>query len=223
MNILVIHGDNVSAAYEKFIKVKSDAKNKNWQTLSLDENTDLKVSLTTPSLFSEKRLFVLENIKKIKRTDLMWLIKNATQLTGNLLIYEKGFLPAWVSRNLSPNIKLQEFKLPKIIFTFLESFSPDSCQKSLQYLHAVKKSEPIEFTFALMAKHFKELYWVKSDSSSLPYNSWRVGKLKKQAGKFTFAKLKKIINQLAEIDIEAKTSKADLGASLELLIIKELS
>jgi DNA polymerase III delta subunit len=46
--------------------------------------------------------------------------------------------------------------------------------------------------------------------------------LKYQAEKFGLEKLKQIIGQLSDIDIEVKTSKADLLTSLDLLIVKQL-
>ena len=57
---------------------------------------------------------------------------------------------------------------------------------------------------------------------SIPYPSWRVGKLKSQASKFTIEQLKYLIEKLSEIDIKVKTSKADLTNELDLLIIKQL-
>ena len=47
-------------------------------------------------------------------------------------------------------------------------------------------------------------------------------KLKIQASKFGLEKLKQIISELADIDIEVKTSKADLLTSIDLLMVKQL-
>ncbi|OGM84386.1 hypothetical protein A2421_02165 [Candidatus Woesebacteria bacterium RIFOXYC1_FULL_43_18] len=84
------------------------------------------------------------------------------------------------------------------------------------------EKEAPEFIFTLIAKLFRDLYWVKIDAKSLPYPDWRVGKLKAHSSKFTADKLIFLIESLAEIDIKVKTSKADLVSELDLLIIKQL-
>jgi DNA polymerase III delta subunit len=47
-----------------------------------------------------------------------------------------------------------------------------------------------------------------------------VSKLKSQGTKFTIDNLKLIIENLAKIDIDVKTSKANLVSALDLLIVK---
>ena len=51
--------------------------------------------------------------------------------------------------------------------------------------------------------------------------SWRIDKLAQQAGKFEPKNLRRIISEMAEIDIRAKTSDNNLRDMLDLLIIKD--
>ena len=57
---------------------------------------------------------------------------------------------------------------------------------------------------------------------SIPYQDWRVSKLKNQASKFSVKKITEIISKLAKIDVKVKKSEAELLPSLDLLIIKYL-
>ena len=54
------------------------------------------------------------------------------------------------------------------------------------------------------------------------YPDWRLNKLKSQSNKFSDKLLKEIINDLSNIDVKVKTSKANLKDSLDLLIVKKL-
>ena len=112
--------------------------------------------------------------------------------------------------------------MPRLIFTFLDSIYPKNVKKVLVLFHELIKNEPVEFVFALMARHLRDLYWVRVEPKSLPYPSWRVGKLKGQSSKFKFETLKDLIARMAEIDIAVKTSKSDLISSLDLLIVFSL-
>jgi DNA polymerase III delta subunit len=104
----------------------------------------------------------------------------------------------------------------------LDGLYPGNSEKSIKQFHKLIEKEPPEFIFTLIAKLFRDLYWVKVDALSIPYPSWRVGKLKPQASKFTIEELKNLIDKLADIDIKVKTSKTDLLSALDLLIIKNL-
>jgi DNA polymerase III delta subunit len=108
------------------------------------------------------------------------------------------------------------------LWNFLDGLYPGNSERSVKQLHKLIEREAPEFIFTLIAKLFRDLYWAKIDDKSLPYPSWRAGKLKLQSSKFSPEQLKDIISQLAEIDIKVKTSKAEILSELDLLIIKQL-
>ncbi|MFH1863787.1 MAG: hypothetical protein ABIJ85_02685, partial [bacterium] len=139
-----------------------------------------------------------------------------------LVILNDGYIPAHILKELPKADKTEEFKLPKILFTMLESIYPGNVKRVLTLFHQTIENNPPEFVFALIARLFRDLYWVKTDPNSIPYPSWRVGKLKSQSVKFKEETIKEIINRLAKLDIEVKTSKANMISSLDLLIIKHL-
>ena len=74
----------------------------------------------------------------------------------------------------------------------------------------------------MICRQFRDLYWVLEDESSMGLPSWRAGKLKSQASRFTKEKLKKIISDLSDADFQAKTGVIDIATSLDLLIAREL-
>jgi DNA polymerase III delta subunit len=141
---------------------------------------------------------------------------------GNLVIYHEKKIPKSFISSIKKIKKEEEYELPKLLFKFLESLVPGNAERSLNLLHTVLENEPPEFVFAMLARHFKDLYWVKKDPSNIPYPSWRVSKLESQASKFSIKQLKSFISKLAKTDVEVKTGKNDLLRSLDLLVMSEL-
>jgi DNA polymerase III delta subunit len=223
MKIIVLHGENTEKSYERLCKFVDTVKNRSWEIIYLDESSlNIKEAISGVSLFEKERFFVLRNYLKLTKGEISWINKNCSRLSGTLIIYHEGILPLTFLKSLPNDAKIEEFKLTKTIWVFLEYLYPGNSENTVRKLHEVIKRDVPEFVFSVAAKHFRDLYWSKIDSSSIPYPSWRISKLKFQCSKFSESLLKEIIDDMAEIDIKAKTSKADLISSLDLLLIKKL-
>src|SRR6185369_4746558 len=105
---------------------------------------------------------------------------------------------------------------------FLDLIKPGNSDQVIRMFHQIIETEAVELVFALIARQMKDLYLVKMDTNSVQIPSWKASKLKSQANAFTAEELKHFISSLADIDIEAKTSKSDLVSSLDLLFVKSL-
>ena len=211
MKIIVLHGDDSAKSYERLMKFVETAKKRSWEILT-DEFPN------TPSLFGTERLIIYRDYKLLTSKD----IKNFDRFEGTLVIYHPGDLPQTFIKQMPKDFKMEKFELPKILFTFLESFYPGNSKRTLKLLHDLVKNTAVELIFFMLARHLKDLYWVTIDPTTNQYPSWRLSKLKSQANKFTVENLKLIIKNLADIDILVKTSKADLLTELDLLIVKQL-
>ena len=224
MKFIILHGDYFIKSYERLEKFVSTAKSRDWEIIkwSFNEGGSLTEQLSQSSIFSKERLFVINEVEKIKKKEFEWIRKNILKLPGTLVILNDGYIPAHILKELPKADKTEEFKLPKILFTMLESIYPGNVKRVLTLFHQTIENNPPEFVFALIARLFRDLYWVKTDPNSIPYPSWRVGKLKSQSVKFKEETIKEIINRLAKLDIEVKTSKANMISSLDFLIIKHL-
>lgn len=222
MKIIVLHGDDTVKSYERLKKFIDTARGRSWEVSFLDESTSpLTENLSAVSLFGAERFFILRDVKRLGKKELTWLNKKYKELAGNFIIYSETALNQTFLKSL-PEPKIEEFKLPKILWSFLELLHPGAGASSVRQFHKVIETEPPEFIFSLLARQFRDLYWVKTDPTSSGFPSWRIGKLKNQASRFTEQKLKELIGQMSEIDIKVKTSKADLISELDLLILKQL-
>lgn len=222
MKIIVLHGDDTLKSYERLKKFIDTARSRSWEVSFLDESTaPITENLSAISLFGSERFFILRDIKKFGKKEITWLNKKYKELAGNLIIYHEGELGKTFLNSL-PEPKIEEFKLPKILWSFLELLHPGAGASSVRQFHKVIETEPVEFVFTLMARQLRDLYWIKIDSISTGFPSWKIGKLRNQASRFSIEKLQEIIGLLADIDIKVKTGKADLVSSLDLLILKQL-
>ncbi len=223
MKIIVLHGDDERKIYERLQKFLGVARERGWEVSYIDEAPNsIQEQLSATSLFSKNRFFILKDTSKLGKKELEWLNQNYDNLEGTLIIYHEGAVSTTFLKSLPKDSKNEEFKLPVLLWNFLEGLTPGSSEKSIKQFHRIIEHEAPEFVITLLAKLFRDLYWVKTDPSTMPYPTWRTQKLKAQASHYEGEKLQKIINILSEIDVKVKTSKANITDELDLLIIKQL-
>jgi len=224
MKILVIHGEHTLNCYHRLQEIILKSKKNGWNIERISSNSTLSLSekLSAGNLFQRDVLYVLQDLEKVSKRDLNWLKKKSKKLEGFLVILIKRKALKTQLNLLPEGFKIEEFQLTRYLWKFLDSIIPGNSKKVIELLHIVLKVEPVEFIFSLLAKQIRDLYWVKIDEKNLPYPAWRVGKLKSQARSFKKGQLKKIIQDLSEIDIKAKTSKVSLTDSLDFLFATHL-
>jgi DNA polymerase III delta subunit len=222
MNIIILYGENEPLLQERLGRYLEHAKKKNWQIerFNSDSKGSLAEFLSSGNLFAKDRIFIIDEAQTLLPKDFAWLNKNNDSLPGYLIAVAGGRPNAKLLKSLPKKAKLEEFKLPKLIFTFLDSFYPGNTSKVIRILKEMEKTQPVEFVFTLLARHMRDLYWVSLNEKSLPYaESWRIGKLKSQSKKFDKGNLKQIIAALSEIDMAAKTSQGELCDLLDQAIL----
>jgi hypothetical protein len=211
MKTIVLHGEDSVKSYDRLKRFLDEAKKRGWEVL-FDQFP------YTPSLFGKSRLTVYRDCKILTSSD----IKNIPKYDGTLVIFHEDTLPQTFLKSLPKDTKIEEFKLPVLVWNFLDAITPGNPERLVKTLHAIISKEPIEFIFSMIARRIKELYWVSMDPESIGYPSWRLSKLKSQASKFKEDQLKELIETLARIDFESKTGQADLVSELDLTLLTKL-
>jgi DNA polymerase III delta subunit len=223
MKIFVIHGDDTAKSYERLTKFTDSAKERSWEISYLDESeAPIEENLSNASLFGAERFFILRDFRRLGKKETTWINKRYADLSGNFIIYHEGVLNQTFLKSLPKDTKIEEFKLPVLIWNFLDTIVPGSSLRVIKQFYKIIETEPVEFIFTLVARQIRDLYWVKVDPKSFNLPSWRLSKLKSQSSKFTEEQLASILNRMSEIDVEVKTGKADLVSSLDLVILKQL-
>lgn len=223
MKIIVLHGEDNLKSYERLQKFIEVAKKRGFEIYRISEKgKTISEILSVSSLFARERFFILEDTSLFTKKDSDWLLKKRKDLEGTLIIYHDSILSKTFLNSIPKPDKIEEYKLPKLVWSFLESFWPGNAKNVIQILHKVVQNEPIELVFSLLSRHLRDLYWVKVDHKGIPYPSWRVGKLFHQTSKFTAQDLFDIISLLAEADVRSKTSQEKLIDLLDFIIISHL-
>ncbi len=222
MKILVIHGDDLIKSYERLQTIIDSLRKRDWEVIKFEQKGNLREILANQSLFQKKKAVVVEDIKVITQKDLNWLKKEKGNPEINLIIYNQGILNDKFLTKLPKDKIVEIYNLPKIVWSFLESFFPGNTRKALNLLHQSVKNEPLELIFALFARHIRDLFWIKTDAETINYPSWKITRLKKQASKFSKEKLKEIILKLSFLDIKVKNSQSELNNELDLLVVTQL-
>lgn len=224
MKIILLHGDNSMKIADRVTKFVDTAIARSWkiERINMDKEPSLRNRLGGLTLLPETRFYILDNPKKIKKADFEWLKKNHEGIDGTLIVVNYGILGKTIISALPTLSKVEEFPLPQKIWSFLDSFYPGNVRTLGVLLHEVLASEAPELLVALLARHLHDIAIIKKDASLLNYQPWRIGKLKKQADKFSKSELAEVIAKLADADFAAKTGRSDLVSELDLLIAIKL-
>lgn len=222
MKTILLHGDNIKKIAERLGKFINSSNGRGWKTVRIQSSNNIPEVLKNTSLFGETSFFVLENPTKLRKSDLVWMKKSLRNVDGTMVIVHYGELGKRVIGSLPKADKTEVYTIPKKLWTFLDSFYPGNSRVCMLLLHEVLETEAIELVMALLARHLRDLYLAQISPESLPYQSWRVSKLTKQAVKFEFKTLRDMIGDLARADYSAKSGGLDLVTQLDVLITSTL-
>lgn len=221
MRILFLHGDHTTRSKDDLEKLVAQAKSRNFFVVRLnsESNISLSESISGASLFESKQAYIIDDEKLITAKNLKWLAQNEGKFNVSVAIRYPRRAPPSLVKELPKNAKISEYKVPVYIFKFLESLYPGNQKEALNLFSAVLETETVEFVFTMMARHFRDLYWVLVDPASNGYPMWRKSRLAKQAGKLGVGKLTAIIEDMASMDLDSKTGGPPLGSLLDVAIM----
>lgn len=223
MKLVIVHGEDAKKSRERFVTITKGVKKKGWSVVYLKPEANFESELTNKSLFEDENLYVVEEATKLSPSKLDWISKNSDKFDSQLFIYSKKKLPATTLKKFPKNASVEEFSLPKIIFSFTDSLFPGNSERALNLLKQLEQEkQPFELLVSLMGKYFRDLYWIQHGGVGLTYPDWRMRKLKTTANKFTKGEIEDIITNLADIDYRSKSSDVNVWLLLEMLILEKL-
>ncbi|PJE67598.1 hypothetical protein COU95_01515 [Candidatus Shapirobacteria bacterium CG10_big_fil_rev_8_21_14_0_10_40_9] len=216
--IKIIHGDNIVQSRKRLTEILEKARKEGTEIVYLDGTkvtiTEVRSALESGSLFGKNRLVVIENLKE--KPEILTYLKKG-KFDNDLILWEQKE----IKREIIPGVELEIFKLPPLIFSFLESIRPGSSKESLRLLSELKKGEEPEMIFYMLVRQFRFLILARDlgDSGLSDLSLWQQKKFLKQAENFSLEQLLEIYRKLLEIDFKQKTSSDpySLSSRLDLL------
>lgn len=226
--IRVLHGDNTLVSRQALQTEIDRAKTKGikdvvWLDGKKVSLTELIQATQSQSLFGGNRLVIVEHLfarKRSKEKDS--LIKSLNDLDDSVrvIVWEAKRLTPSQSRSLT-SARVEESKLSKKIFAFLDSVKPGNTKVMFSNLVQSLDQDPAELIFALLVSRVQALIRLV-DGAEVKGAAWQVKKLQQQAQSFSLAQLMKLHHELLQIDVDSKTgqNQLDVSAELTLLIAK---
>ena len=222
--IVILHGDHQVASRNRLVELKSEAKDAKKELVTLEgtlaELTDLVQSLESTSLFTETRLVVIENLlsnlKAGARRDaiITYLVKG--NFDSDLILWEKGSVGRQIIKlKKQKHITVEEFKMPTVIFTFVDNLKPRNAATLLDSFHTTLDNKVVpEIVFTMIIRQFRLMLALQTNAE-LPETKriapWQRGKLSKQSREISVDQLKKHYKELLVIDFQTKTGKSPLN------------
>lgn len=234
--IYFFHGDNPSASRQAMRSLIDGIKNKtspeiielNGETITL---TDLIQAVEAKSLFSLDKIVIIECLlsrrpSKEKDSLISYLLSSIIHHPSSIIVWEPKPISAAVLKKFSlmKGTKIQEFKLPFLLFKFLDSLMPGRGKQVSELFAELTSSEPVEMIVFMLARRITQLLLgLKDKGQGLREikSEWQKEKIRNQANQWTQTGLLKFHKQLLEIDEAVKTGStpADLATHLDILLL----
>lgn len=222
MKKIIIHGNDYLKSYVRLNYLKDIARQRGWDiTIINAKDTNLKDTLSLQSLFSKKRLLVIEDIKQLKKEAII-SITNYEDPNTILIIYQNELINQNILRSIGKVDKVETYDLPKIIWTFLDSLKPGGSGEIISLFHILLNKEPVELLFHMMVQRLKDLFLININIAFEREQSWKMNRLKKQAGLIEKNKIIEILEEFSIADIRSKTSMGDMITLLDFIFAKHL-
>lgn len=225
--ITLLHGDDTNASRTELQRLVTSAKGKEIRELngrSVDM-TLLTQALESTSLFGDERVVVIENLfaklgRKTKLIeDLARIIERSAKST-DIILWEDGIVGTTVLKAL-PNAQVKLFKLPVLLFQFLDGLRPRAAGILLPQLKLLTAHEPAEIVYTLLVRRVRQLIQLTDHVTPAGVSPWQLSRLTAQARLFTMDELVQMHTSLTDMDIAIKTGTTPftLAKLLELLLI----
>lgn len=221
MNCL-LHGNNTVASRAELVRLVEKAKEEGQEVIRLDggqaQETDLVQALESGSFLGKGRMVVLENFLNQARKTTSFIDQIKRSQTAYPLVFWEGksVSPATIKRLGQWRLSEREFKIPPLLFRFLDLVAPGRNEANLRLFRQVIVTESAELIFYLLARQVRLLLLAKSGSLGAEVPSWKADRLKRQASLFAEEELIGLYRKLLEIDASQKTGQAALPLSSQL-------
>jgi len=217
--ITIIHGDSTDESREYFLKIRATFQN----ILSMGGQNITKEDLINffsgGNLFFEEKNLAIENLfsenKAGKNLDELIAILNEHEKKSNIILWE-GKEVSQKNLNLLPKASIQIFKIPKLIFNFLDNVKPGNGKNLIVIFHKLLENTPVEIIMYMMARQLRLLIAVSSSDKSDTIDElskiapWQRGRFERQAVFFDRDKLINLYHKLYDIDLSSKTGTLNM-------------
>lgn len=219
--ITIIHGDDISASRLYYNLEKNNSTNPlvfPGEMLSL---TDLAQALQGSGLFSATSTIFIEDMLSERKAekDINSIVKylNDNHTNAKIFIWEGKLLQKKTLLQFKTSV-VKDFKLPKVIFSFLDLIKPNSGKKLLSLFHQVRQHSEDEIILYMLIRQFRMLLSIKTPSADAidevkRMAPWQTNRVEYQSSLFSEDALINLYKELFDIDLKSKTGQLQMPLS----------
>jgi DNA polymerase III delta subunit len=229
--ITLLHGDDIVKSRNELFALRESFKGQEIREIngkSIDEALLIQ-SLSSNSLFGEKVVVIIENLctgmgKKTKRLEELLAIIKQEEKNAQIILWEEKEVGKTAATALGSSTNVRLFKLPTIIFQFLDGVHPRNLSGSLLLLNQILVDEPEELVHAMLLKRIRQLLFLQSGIVPDSLQSWQVGRLTNQLKFFTLKGLISLYHDMvrAEYQIKSGASSTSLTEQIQRYLLLNL-
>jgi len=227
--ITIIHGDDISSSRIFLNEVRS----KHLNSQLVDGNsltvTDLTQIMTGGDLFNTEQTIIIEHFyarrKSLKEFAALVELLSEKALEHEIFIWEGKELDK-KALSLFKHVTIKTYKLPQILFLFLDSIKPGQGVTLVQIYHKLLKHTEAELLFFMLIRQIRLMLALVHKSSEQidevkRMAPWQLNKLQKQAAIFSPRQLRSIHTQLYMLDKGMKTGTLSmpLRSAIDILLL----
>jgi len=212
--LTLLHGDNIAASRNELVAMKERAKDKELRDINGKDisESELRQAVESLSLFGNSICIVIENIfsslgRKETLTKLYGAILTESSETVDIILWESKELGKTALQSV-PKARVQAFKMPTVIFEFLDGITPNKMNIVLPLFEKTLDSVPIELIGYMLGVRIRQLIQVKDGIDPEKTSPWQRMRLTNQAKSFTMEKLLIMHKQIREIEFSVKTGSS---------------
>jgi len=226
-NIVIFSGDDIISSRKAFLDHLESLRQQNFEEIRINGKDITEEFLEnvfgSQTLFAQKRILITENFLSGQKT------KEKEKILAKVLSFKDANLVCWENKDFSANergkfpksFSFKNFKLPSILFKFLENLRPSKVNENLKGFRETTSQVDPNFFFLMFVRQIRLLILAQNKKTISNLPSWQIAKLQKQVKLFKLEKLIEIYKKLLQIDYGQKTSSSpfSLIQALELLIL----
>lgn len=225
--ITLIHGDNIEGSRAELLRLRAAIRNKDVRVFDGKDLTFqiLVQAVESSSLFGGDVVVVIENLfsrlgKKPKQAE--DYAKILLRADTDIIIWEEKEIGTLTVKLLGSKAKIILFKLPTLIFQFLDGLRPNNASVLLAQLERLVARDAPELVFTMLVRRVRQLIMVGDGVTPEGLQGWQAGRLTSQARLFTMEKLLAMHASLLAMEISIKTgaSPLPLSALLERFLVE---
>lgn len=220
--ITIIHGDDITTSRMYFFEEKKKYPDSVLIDGGTIDATSLSQQLSSSGFFQEASpLFITDFFGKKKAgKELDGLIKLFSESKQTVFFWEAKTLTPKQS-GVFPNAEVKLFKLPQVLFAFLDALTPHNQKQLLSLFHQALKTSDADMLFYMLIRHIRILLALSEPSTSrieevARLQPWQQKKLVSQVNRFSKEKLLYAHSQLFQIDEALKTGKSTTTLTNEI-------